>query len=108
MRASPNVDLVLGDSGERAGLVCLNVVVRHVQECYIIVSIMSILLQFRQLILTTVIETVDPILRVRLSAVNRANVVGLREVVPGGDFDKVEEIAVSDDLLPAGVVEVRV
>ena len=39
---------------------------------------------------------------------DRADVVGFRVVIPSGDFDKVEEIAVSDDFLPTGIVEVRI
>ena len=57
---------------------------------------------------TRVIETVGPLLRVGLSAVNGADVVRLRVVVPSSDLDEIEETAVGNDLLPAGVVQVRV
>ena len=57
---------------------------------------------------TRVIETVSPLLGVGLSAVNGADVVRLRVVVPSSDLNEIEETAVGNDLLPAGVVQVRV
>ena len=52
------------------------------------------------------IHAVNPVLGVRLGTVDGTDVVRLREVVPGANFDQIEEAAVLNDLLPTGVVQV--
>ena len=54
------------------------------------------------------VEAINPSLGVRLSAVNWADVVRLRVVVPASNLDEVVETAIRDDFLPASVVQVRV
>lgn len=57
---------------------------------------------------TIVRVTINPGLRVRLSALDRGDVVGFTVIVPGEDLDEVELVTVLNDAFPAGVVEVVV
>ncbi len=58
--------------------------------------------------LTGMVEPVHPILRVWLSAMDRADVVGFTEVVPSDDLDHIEHVAVVNDTLPSCRVQMRV
>ena len=105
MWARPDVDLVLRDCGVRTGLVRSRVVVGHVEPRFIHDQLGSIFLKTKH---TRMIEAIDPQLRVGLCTVNRTDVVRLAEVVPCGDLDEVETSAVSNDVLPARVVQMGV
>ena len=71
MRPGPQVELVLGDIGERSSLEGSGVVGSHVQP-------------------GGVVETVDPILTVGLVTLDGTDVMGFAVVVPGDDFNDVD------------------
>lgn len=50
--------------------------------------------------------SIDPSLRARLIAVDGADVVGLRVIVPCDDLYEVKDVTVGDDVLPTSVVQV--
>ena len=87
MGPGPQVDLVLGDIGERASLEGIGVIGGHIQP-------------------GSMVETVDPILAIGLVTLDRSDIMGFTVVVPGDDLDDVDGAAVSDDGLPAFVVQV--
>ena len=54
---------------------------------------------------TSVVKAIHPGLRVGLSTVDGADVVGLAKVVPGADLDEIVHVAVLEDAVPASRVE---
>ena len=56
---------------------------------------------------TGVVKTINPSLRVGLSAMNGADIVRLAKVVPSADLDEIIHVAVLENAVPTSRVEVR-
>jgi len=86
MGTGPHIELILADGRVVAGLESGSIIFGHIKP-------------------SRVVETVNPSLRVGLSSLNGGDVMRLAVVIPSEEFDQVNLVAVFDDGLPAGSVQ---